>query len=128
MSYGARLKEIKKELKLTTEQMSASMDIPARTFGSYERNESKIPVDFLTKLCKIYNVNANWFCLEQGKMFAEDRNDIILSSEEQEMMDNLLKNPAGLNMILKFLEIKRGNKEAVDELMQNLQGIKAYLA
>jgi len=126
MSYGTRLKQIKKELKLTTEQMSAALNIPARTFGSYERDESKIPIDFLTKLCKTYNINPNWFCFESGKMF-ETQTPKELDEAQNEALNKLLKNPAGLNMVLRFIEVKNGNKKALDELILNLEGVKAYL-
>ena len=88
MNYSNRLKELKKALKLTTEQLSKDLNMPARTLGSYERNESKIPLELLTKLCKEYAINPLWFSMGQGDMFITPE-----TSQFEECDDNgVLKN------------------------------------
>lgn len=74
MNYSQKLKELKKILKLTTEQIANDIGIPARTLGSYERGESKIPLELLTKLSKKYSINPTWFSIDEGEMFMSANN------------------------------------------------------
>ena len=48
-----------------------------------------------------------------------------LTNEEMYGLMDILETDASREMVLKFIEIKKGNKEALDSLINNLQGIKA---
>ena len=53
------------------------------------------------------------------------KDKLNLTSSEMQGLVDILDCDASREMILKFIEIKRGNKEALDSLIHNLQGIKA---
>lgn len=67
--FGKRLKDIRKSLKYTQEEMAVRLDIPCRTYASYERDENKPSYFMLDNLCKKENVNLNWFIAGEGNMF-----------------------------------------------------------
>ena len=67
--YGKRLKEIRKKLNYTQEQMAQYLDVPYRTYTSYERDENRPSYSMLDNLCQKENVNLNWFISGIGDMF-----------------------------------------------------------
>lgn len=71
MSTGERLKEIKKELDLTAAKLSEKLNIPARTIGSYERDEAPPNQKFLNALVEKLHINVNWFLTGHGAKFID---------------------------------------------------------
>ena len=137
MSIGKRVKELKLVLKVTSAEMAKKLNIPTRTIGSYERDEAQPGPKFLNALITEYGVNINWLLTGVGEMFISKKTKLDinyianvsealnLTSEEMKGLMDILETDASREMVLKFIEIKKGNKEALDSLINNLQGIKA---
>ena len=137
MTVGKRIKELKSTLNITSSDLAKALDIPVRTIGSYERDEAQAGAKFFNALIEKYRVNANWVLTGQGNMFISSNTEIDakyiakieqklnLTTEELEGLIDILDADASRDMVMKFIEIKKGNKEALDSLIQNLQGIKA---
>lgn len=137
MSIGKRIKELKISLRATSGTIADTLGIPVRTIGSYEREEAQPSPKFLAALIEKYNVNANWLLTGNGNMFLSEKTvlDVQYVAKLQERYEltekeisgllELLESKASREMVLKFIEIKKGNKEALDILINNLQGIKA---
>lgn len=137
MSIGKRIKELKAVLKITSLELAKKLDIPARTIGSYERDEAQPGPKFLNALIVKFGVNINWLLTGEGNMFISKKTELDinyianlketfkLSNEELNGLIDILETDASREMVLKFIEIKKGNKEALDSLIYNLQGIKA---
>jgi len=137
MNIGKRIKELRLELNLTSSALAQKLGIPVRTIGSYEREEAQPGAKFLNALIEVFHVNVNWLLTGKGNKFissktevdisylAELKERINLSDNELECLIELLDTSASREMIMKFIEIKRGNKDALDSLIYNLQGIKA---
>lgn len=69
-SLGRRLKEIRKNNKMTLEELGSRIGKTKATISKYE-NESIIP-DFITvmEVCNVFNININQLCeLEAGDMY-----------------------------------------------------------
>ncbi len=137
MSIGKRVKECRVALHLTAIELAKQLEIPVRTIGSYERNEAQPGAKFLSKLVEKYHVNINWLLSGKGIMFTSKRTELDinyiadlqerlnLTNAQIEGLIDLLDSDASRDMVLKFIEIKKGNKEALESLICNLQGIKA---
>ncbi len=137
MSIGKRIKELKTILHLTSLEMANELSIPVRTIGSYERDEAQPGPKFLNALIDKFCVNINWLLSGRGNMFitkkaekdiayiAQLQERLKLTNEELNGLIDILDADASREMVLKFIEIKKGNKEALDSLIYNLQGIKA---
>lgn len=137
MSIGKRIKEIRANLHLTASELAEKLNIPVRTIGSYEREEAQPSPKFLNALIENYYININWLLTGKGNMFISNRTEadinyiaqlqdrLNLSDEEISGLIDILDSDASREMVLKFIEIKKGNKEALDSLLYNLQGIKA---
>lgn len=137
MNIGKRIKELKVCLNLTSSELAEKLGIPVRTIGSYEREEAQPGPRFLSALIENYHVNINWLLSGKGNMFispktgvdmsyiAQLKDRLNLTDIEMEGLIDILDSDASREMVLKFIEIKRGNKDALDSLIYNLQGIKA---
>ena len=134
---GKRIKEIRANLHLTSNELAEKLNIPVRTIGSYEREEAQPSPKFLNALIENYYININWLLTGKGNMFISNRTEadinyiaqlkdrLNLSDEEISGLIDILDSDASREMVLKFIEIKKGNKDALDSLIYNLQGIKA---
>ncbi len=137
MSIGKRIKEIKTTLNLTSAELAEKLQIPVRTIGSYERDEAQPGPKFLNALIETYKININWLLTGKGNMFiskkveldlnylAKLQERLNLTNDELAGLIDILDTDASRDMVLKFIEIKKGNKDALDSLILNLQGIKA---
>ena len=137
MSIGKRIKEIRYELNLTSAQLASKLNIPVRTIGSYEREEAQPGPKFLNALIDIFHININWLLTGRGCMYINKKTEIDmnyaaqlqerykLTNEELSGLLEILDSDASREMVLKFIDIKKGSKEALDSLICNLEGIKA---
>lgn len=69
--YAERIKEVRKTLNLSVAKLSDKIDIPSRTIVSYESGRDP-SLEFLAKLSKNLNINANWFLTGEGEMFNQN--------------------------------------------------------
>lgn len=88
--YVSKIKEIRKKLGLSVPKLAERIDIPARTIVSYESGRTP-SLEFLTQLCTICDVNANWFITGQGEMFnkPDDLEEKIRKTVEKIVDDKL---------------------------------------
>jgi transcriptional regulator with XRE-family HTH domain len=78
--YMTNLKAVKDSLEKSVAKMATDLNMSARTINSYVTGERTVSLEFLTQICKIYNINANWFCTGEGSMFNKPKEPI---KEEQ---------------------------------------------
>ncbi len=137
MTVGKRIKKIKNTLNITSSALAKRLSIPLRTIGSYERDEAPPSEKFLNALISVFQININWLLTGAGEMFinSKDTDDLLyisklqdkfsLSDDEIDGLIDVLECSASREMILRFIQIKKGDREALDNLIYNLQGIKA---
>lgn len=137
MTIGERIKNLRKNLNITAKDFASILQIPLRTIGSYERDEAQPSPKFFNALIDIYHININWLLTGEGNIFLSEKveKDInfisllkerfSLSDEEINGLLDILDSDASKDMVLKFISVKNGDKEALDTLIYNLQGIKA---
>lgn len=86
--YSERFKQFRKTIGLSVPKLAERIDIPARTIVSYESGRSP-SIELLAQICKIYNVNANWFVTGNGEMFntkttTTQKDDLLIRVENIE--------------------------------------------
>ena len=59
---GKRLKQVRKELKLTQEKLAEKFNTTHSAISAYENGITLIPTIFLIEFSKISNVSLDWFC------------------------------------------------------------------
>lgn len=58
--YGQRIKEIQQEKGLTQSQLAEMLSTTQSTVGKYEREEIQLTVDTIIKICKVFEVSADY--------------------------------------------------------------------
>ena len=137
MSIAKRLREFRIIKRLTLTEFAKKLNISVRTLGSYERDKMLPGSKFYDLMIQVYNVNANWLITGVGTMFINEnvkknedsilqlQEEIRFSNEDMSTLISILKSEASRDLVMKLIEIKRGNKKALDSLIANLEGIKA---
>lgn len=78
------LKELRIKNGDTQESISEKLNVPKRTYGSWERGERSMPYDMLVKVANIYDISLDYLL---GRN-VEDRNDTtaVLSEIQKQNM------------------------------------------
>lgn len=58
--YGQRIKEIRIENNLTQKELGKLLNVDQRTISQYENGNREINLNTLVKLCKKFNVTADY--------------------------------------------------------------------
>lgn len=100
MSFGERLKVIRKEFKYSQEKLGRLIGYGNTTINGYESGINKPSLDVFIKLCKIFDREPNYFLQDDiigvtPKLNPEDQ-DIIdnyksLTPHDKEIVDHIFK-------------------------------------
>lgn len=59
MTFGEKLKKARQEANLSQKEMADKLDINARTYGSYERDERDVSTAVLLKICNVLHISSD---------------------------------------------------------------------
>lgn len=63
-----RLKDLREDKDLTRAQIAKILNIPIRTYSSYENEERGLPIDILKKLAYFYKTSSDYIiCITNEK-------------------------------------------------------------
>ena len=62
MTYSERIRALREDADKTQAQIAALLQVGQRTYCDYEKGKTRIPVDSLILLAKLYNVSMDYFC------------------------------------------------------------------
>ncbi len=133
-----RFRRIVNELNLRQSDIATKLNISRQYVNNIYHGREKLSEEKLVEFAKIYNVNLNYYFTGLGEMFLKSdtiqeplnielKKKFNLSDSDFIALTELLESGVTRDMILKFIQIKKGNKEALEALIQNLNGIKAAL-
>lgn len=82
------IREERKKLKLTQQDMADMLCVPKRTYAAWERGENNFPTDILGKLSKMFDVSVDYLitdgdCERKTKSKNEMIEKLKLLSEDQ---------------------------------------------
>ena len=60
MILSKRLKDFRKENKITQKKLAQELNTSQSTIADYERGKNMIPTPFLYTICKKYNISADY--------------------------------------------------------------------
>lgn len=60
MHYTQRLEDLRKDKDLTQEQVAKLLELPREQYRRYETGINEIKASFIIKVCKFYNVSADY--------------------------------------------------------------------
>lgn len=131
-----RFQNIVKTLNLKQSDIAAKLNISRQYVNNCYHGREKLSEEKLLEFSKAYKINLHYYFTGEGNMFlnsdTEYKNTLEdlkqkfnLSDEDFECLIELLNSGISRDMILKFIQVKKGNKEALEALINNLNGIKA---
>lgn len=74
-----RIKNLRKELKLTQQEFADRIGVKRNTVGLYEIGQSGISDTVIKAICREFGVNENWLRTGEGEMFRPRTNEEILT-------------------------------------------------
>lgn len=84
---GEQLKRLRKSMKLSQEKFAERLGMSKDTIYNYEKGKTSIPHDLVKRLCKEFNVSADYFYFEMNKPLVENKTvnikDIFIGELEQ---------------------------------------------
>lgn len=83
-----RLKEVRKRLGLTQQELADKLGVTLNSVGYWERGVNNITARVVNQICTLFNVNKEWFVNGTGEMF---------KVTNQEVIDNLNQRLDGLS-------------------------------
>lgn len=126
MNEGARLKHLRKTLKMTQKDFGEKIGLKANTVSDIENGKYNLKEASIKLTCKEFNVDYIWLTTGEGEMFCENNEEDYLTkidyimTGENNFHKNLFKTFASLSeeelealekIIDKFLEIKKESEK-----------------
>lgn len=65
----SRIKQLRKELKLSQQEFGKKILISGSQIGSYETNRREVPERVIRDICNIFNINESWLLTGEGEMY-----------------------------------------------------------
>ena len=62
MNYAERIRSLREDADMTQAQIAGLLQVGQRTYCDYELGKTRIPVDSLILLARMYNVSMDYIC------------------------------------------------------------------
>ena len=62
MTYSERIRALREDRDMTQMEIAALLGVGQRTYCDYEHGKTRIPVESLIKLAKLYHVSMDYIC------------------------------------------------------------------
>lgn len=62
MNYLVRIRNLREDHDYTQAYIASLLNVGQRTYADYELGKTRIPLDSMIKLAKLYNVDMNYIC------------------------------------------------------------------
>lgn len=76
MNENEKIKEIRKQLGLTQQEMADSIGVSKQYFSKVENGLTELSKEKITRLCNCYGISLDWILSDKGGMFIKE-NEII---------------------------------------------------
>lgn len=83
-----RLKQIRLTLGYNQQEMAERLDIPTRTYMSYEYVSKGYPNSFIERLIYLFHVNINWLFTGEGEMFVSQTENTLEERDNKALLKN----------------------------------------
>lgn len=124
MTQGDRIKELRKELKLTLEKFGSRLGVGKTAISKIEKGENSLTDQMFKSICREFNVNPSWLRDGSGEIFVErSKNDLI----ESFIGDILVNEPEGFRTRLITAMAKMDEKgwEALERFCREVMAEEA---
>jgi transcriptional regulator with XRE-family HTH domain len=116
MTFGERLKSLRKERKLSQQELSDRIGINRATYARYETNDNQPDFDTLRKLAEFFEVTVDYLLTGRTDPNQESVQDPI-PQEEREFLEWVKNNLEGTF----FYDFSRAPEEQKRDMMKSLR-------
>lgn len=89
MTQGERIREVRKELKLTLEKFGDKLGVGKGAISAIENETRNLTEQMAKSICREYNVNYDWLMYEEGEMFSDLPQTVLDELCSQYELDDL---------------------------------------
>jgi len=82
MSFGKTVSELRKQHKISQEELAKNIGVHQNVIGRYEREEAKPSIDIATKLADIFKVSLDYLVGKTELLVDEDISERILTIQK----------------------------------------------
>lgn len=110
-----RLKEIRKELKLTQKEFAKKLGITDSGISRLEKGQNQLTDQMIRSICREFNVNYSWLVSGTGDMFDEVPQTSIDELCSQYGLDDFDR-----VLILEYLKMSADARKALKDYIRNV--------
>lgn len=99
MNENEKIKEIRKELGLTQQEMADSIGVSKQYFSKVENGLTELSKEKIVLLCEKFNISINWLLMNKGFMYL---GEIEQYKGFKENIEKLLNSNERLNLFCKY--------------------------
>lgn len=115
MTIGDRIKQLRKELKLTQTEFGEKIGVARITVACYENNSHKVSDYIIKNICRTFNVDYYWLTEGKFEMFLVQPNGTI-----DKLMSEYNIDSSQLPLIKAYL---KSTPQAKDELLRFISNV-----
>lgn len=115
MTQGERVKEIRKSLKLTTEQFGEKLGVTKQTVSRIENGVNNLTEQMQKSICREFNVNSEWLSNGRGEMFSSVPETILDALCKQFDLDDFDR-----GLISEYLKLSPRDRQVLKDYIRNV--------
>jgi transcriptional regulator with XRE-family HTH domain len=82
MSFGKRVAELRKQHKISQEELSKKIEVHQNVIGRYEREEAKPSIEVASKLADIFKVSLDYLVGKTELLIDEDISNRLITIQK----------------------------------------------
>jgi transcriptional regulator with XRE-family HTH domain len=102
---GKRIKELRKKIGITQEELADTIKIPRAKIGKLETDRQDVDSELLIGLSEQFGVNVHWLVIGQGEMFGISTGPNIKGEREQELESELIELKTEVRVLREMLSL-----------------------
>ena len=104
-NLGERLYELRKDKKLSQEEVADKLNVTRQTISKWETDQSMPDFDKIVPLCELYGISPNELFIKLERKENTNNNENLISTEEEKIKLNKKAKGIAISVILYFLSV-----------------------
>ena len=104
-NLGERLYELRKDKKLSQEEVADKLNVTRQTISKWETNQSMPDFDKIVPLCELYGISPNELFIKLERKENTNNNENLINTEEEKSKLNKKAKGIAISVILYFLSV-----------------------
>ena len=117
MTIQDRVKELRKQLKLSQEAFGEKLGVSKSVIVNIELNRAPMKELMFKHICRTFNVNPLWLEKGEGEVFLDTPNSIL-----EDLTVEFDLSPTEKNIVTNYLRMSPEDRRKVSELLRKLLG------